>query len=97
MASVPIAIREVINGGFAAVGLFFVLSGFILTYTYLGDSAPWFFALYCLPVVGASVLTFLFVESRARRLLRSKLEQLLASVRDRSVHASPERALQHAN
>src|SRR5438093_3826319 len=37
MAGVPDAIRQIVNGGYAAVGLFFVLSGFILTYTYLGN------------------------------------------------------------
>src|SRR5437016_3929734 len=37
MAAVPGFARQVVNGGYVAVGLFFVLSGFILTYTYLGD------------------------------------------------------------
>src|SRR5438105_2435610 len=37
MVAMPGFIRQIVNGGYVAVGLFFVLSGFILTYTYVGD------------------------------------------------------------
>jgi peptidoglycan/LPS O-acetylase OafA/YrhL len=37
---VPAALRHVVGSGYVAVGLFFMLSGFVLTYTQGGDGAP---------------------------------------------------------
>src|SRR5437879_9174903 len=37
LEGLPVFVREVLVRGYMAVGLFFVLSGFILTYTYLGN------------------------------------------------------------
>src|SRR5690348_9842412 len=41
LASAPHWLFNIGRSGYIAVGLFFVLSGFVLTYTYLGGAAPW--------------------------------------------------------